>query len=232
MSSPCPPAAPVHQLAVYEPPPDAGFHPLHLDDDLVVVDKPSGLLTVPGRGDHLQDCLIHRVQRHVPDALIVHRLDMATSGLLVLGRGAAMQRALSELFMKRQVHKHYEAVVSGLVELDEGQVDAPLITDWPNRPRQMVDQVHGKPSLTKYTVMARDLEARQTRLLLEPVTGRSHQLRVHMLSIGHVIVGDPLYGPPCLEGEHASRLLLHASELSLPHPVTGATLLMRSACPF
>lgn len=223
--------APVHQLAVYEPPPDEGFAPLYLGDDLVVVDKPAGLLTVPGRGDHLQDCLVHRVQRHVPDALIVHRLDMATSGLVVLGRGAEMQRALSELFMKRQVHKRYEAVVEGLLSLDEGEVDAPLITDWPNRPRQKVDPAHGKPSLTRYRVIERDRQSERTRVLLEPVTGRSHQLRVHMLSIGHVIVGDPLYGSVA-SGEGGSRLLLHASELSLPHPRHGQLLKWVSVCPF
>lgn len=220
-----------HQAAVYEPPPDRGLPCVFQDEHLLVVDKPAGLLTVPGRGEHLQDCLIHRVQRHVPEALIVHRLDMATSGLLILAKGGAMQRELSKLFMGRQVFKRYEAVVMGLVADDAGQIDAPLITDWPNRPRQMVDEVNGKPSQTRFEVMSRDASSERTRLLLEPLTGRSHQLRVHLLSIGHPIVGDPLYGPEAVR-EGADRLLLHASELSLPHPVTAQSLHLHSACPF
>jgi len=206
-----------HQAAVYAPPPDLGWHPLHVDEHLVVMNKPSGLLTVPGRGDHLQDCLIHRVQGHLPEALIVHRLDMDTSGLVILARGPDMQRALSKLFM------------------EAGEIDAPLITDWPNRPRQMIDPVSGKPSLTRFRVLARDEALCQTRVALEPVTGRSHQLRVHLLSLGHPIVGDPLYGPAAMgdnELRLSSRLLLHACELAMPHPWTGEGMHWRSACPF
>jgi tRNA pseudouridine32 synthase/23S rRNA pseudouridine746 synthase len=224
-----------HQAAVYEPPPDQGWQPIHLDEHLVVVDKPSGLLTVPGRGDHLQDCLIHRVQLHLPEALIVHRLDMDTSGLVILARGPDMQRALSKLFMDRLVHKRYEAVVMGLMEPDEGEINAPLITDWPNRPRQMIDSVRGKPSLTRFRVLERDAALRQTRVGLEPVTGRSHQLRVHLLSLGHPIVGDPLYGPASMgdnEARASTRMRLHACELALPHPWSGAHMHWRSACPF
>lgn len=224
-----------HQADVYAPPPDLGWHPVHVDEHLVVMNKPSGLLTVPGRGDHLQDCLIHRVQGHLPDALIVHRLDMDTSGLIILARGPDMQRALSKLFMDRLVHKRYEAVVMGLIGPEEGEIDAPLITDWPNRPRQMIDPVLGKPSLTRFRVLARDEALCQTRVALEPVTGRSHQLRVHLLSLGHPIVGDPLYGPAAM-GDNglrlSSRLLLHACELAMPHPWTGERMHWRSACPF
>lgn len=220
-----------HQLAIYQPPADEGFVPLHVDDDMVVVSKPAGLLTVPGRGEHVQDCLIHRVQQHLPDALIVHRLDMDTSGLVLLGRGPEMQRALSRLFMDRQVYKRYEAVVSGLIAQDRGDIDAPLIADWPNRPRQKVDENQGKPSMTRYRVMDRYPTAWRTRLALEPVTGRSHQLRVHMLCIGHPIVGDPLYGPQPPR-DQAPRLLLHATELRLTHPRSGQAMAWQEACPF
>lgn len=220
-----------HQAAVYDPPPDRGLQPIYLDEHLLVVDKPSGLLTVPGRGEHLQDCLIHRVQRHVPEALIVHRLDMATSGLVLLARGGDMQRALSGLFMHRQVDKRYVALVQGLVPDDEGEIDLPLITDWPRRPRQMVDRVHGKPSQTRYRVLMRDTVLGRSRLDLMPLTGRSHQLRVHCLAIGHPILGDPLYGPDASR-QACERLMLHATALSLPHPVSGERLDVRSVNPF
>jgi tRNA pseudouridine32 synthase / 23S rRNA pseudouridine746 synthase len=220
-----------HQAAVYEPPPDEGLQAVYLDEHLLVVNKPAGLLTVPGRGDHLQDCLIHRVQHHVPEALIVHRLDMATSGLVVLARGPDMQRALSQAFMNRQVYKRYEAVVWGNVAQDEGTVDAPLITDWPRRPRQMVDWAQGKPSQTVFRVTERLSDPTSTRVSLEPLTGRSHQLRVHMLTLGHAILGDPLYGP--LQAQQAStRLLLHACELKLPHPCSDQGLHLTSISPF
>ncbi len=223
--------APNHQAAEYLPPPDEGLSPIYMDEHLLVVDKPPGLLTVPGRGEQFQDCLIHRVQKHVPEALIVHRLDMATSGLVILARGAEMQRTLSWLFMQRQVGKRYEAVVAGLMAVDQGEVDAPLITDWPRRPRQMVDPVHGKPSLTRFQVLERRGDLGRTRVSLEPLTGRSHQLRVHMLSLGHPIVGDPLYGPDEVR-QGASRLLLHACELNLPHPCSKESLHLVSVSPF
>lgn len=188
---------------------------MHEDAQRIVIAKPSGLLSVPGRGAEKQDCAWARVSARYPDALIVHRLDQPTSGLLVLARGEVMQRALSEAFAQRQVHKRYEAVVQGLVSLDEQEIDLPLIADWPNRPRQMVDTLNGKPSLTRLRVLARDLSAGTTRVALEPVTGRSHQLRVHLLAIGHPILGDALYAPQeaC---RRAPRLLLHASALTLP----------------
>lgn len=191
---------------------------LYVDDHLVVAEKPPGLLSVPGRGPDNQDCLAARVQADYPDALIVHRLDMATSGLIALGRGADAQRALSIAFAERRVSKRYVAVVAGEMSEDAGQVDLPLITDWPNRPRQKIDHDIGKPSLTRYRVIERG-EGR-TRVALEPVTGRSHQLRVHLMAIGHPIVGDVFYAPPDVVAQ-SPRLLLHAEALSLPHPETG-----------
>ena len=202
---------------------------LYADDYLVVADKPAGLLSVPGRGPDKQDCLVVRVQAEFGDALTVHRLDMATSGLIVLGRGPEAQRRLSIAFSERRVEKRYVAVVAGMVEVDAGELDLPLITDWPNRPRQMVDHAIGKPSLTYYRVMTR--EAGQTRVALEPVTGRSHQLRVHMMALGHPIVGDALYAPSEIVAA-SERLLLHAEHLVVPHPETGERMAFTSATPF
>jgi tRNA pseudouridine32 synthase/23S rRNA pseudouridine746 synthase len=216
-------------------PSDAGGVPLvAIDDHLVVAEKPAGLLSVPGRGADKQDCAAVRIQRVVRDALVVHRLDMATSGLLLLGRGAAMQRALGRLFETRQVAKRYVAVVAGRIEPAAtedgwGCIDLPLAADWPNRPRQQVDQARGKPSRTRWRVLRHEDDA--TRLELEPVTGRSHQLRVHLQAVGHPILGDLLYGPPPVQGR-APRLLLHASELRLTHPATAAAVQWCSEPPF
>jgi len=225
----------------YLPPPDTGLDLIHADDDLVVVAKPAGLLSVPGRGADRADCMASRVQARFADALIVHRLDMATSGLLVFGRGPEVQRKLSIAFAGRDVHKRYEAVVHGLVQPEQGEIDLPLITDWPRRPRQMVCFERGKPSLTRFRVIARDVQQGTTRISLEPVTGRSHQLRVHLMALGHPIVGDPLYGPDAVAdagrtvgpgGATASRLMLHAAELGLPHPRDGLPQAWRSPVPF
>jgi tRNA pseudouridine32 synthase/23S rRNA pseudouridine746 synthase len=204
---------------------------IHVDDACIVVDKPSGLLSVPGRGEHLQDCMAARVQSQWPDALVVHRLDMATSGLLLLARGAAAQRRLSDAFARREVHKRYVAVVHGLVAPDEGEIDLPLRTDWPNRPRQQVSAEHGKPSLTRWRVLSHDRAQDTTRLELTPVTGRSHQLRVHLLAIGHPILGDTLYAPADVQGR-AERLLLHADALGFAHPVSGGWSSFDSHAPF
>ena len=152
---------------------------------------------------------------------------MATSGLLLMARGAAMQRALSIAFAHRRVMKRYVAVVHGRMAADEGEIDLPLGADWPNRPRQRVDLLDGKASLTRYRVLSRDAATDTSRVELEPVTGRSHQLRVHLLATGHPIVGDVLYG-----AAEAPRLMLHASELSLAHPVSGESLRWRSEVPF
>ncbi len=204
---------------------------IHLDDALLAVDKPADLLAVPGRGPANADCVASRVQAHYPDALIVHRLDMATSGLLLMARGASMQRALSIAFAERRVDKQYIAIVDGLLPEDAGEIDLPLIADWPNRPRQIVDPVSGKPSLTRWQVLARNVQAGRTRMALQPVTGRSHQLRVHLMAIGHPIVGDTLYAPLAVAGA-APRLLLHATRLSLTHPVSGTPLQLHSPPPF
>lgn len=197
----------------------------------MVVDKPSGLLSVPGRGEDKQDCATRRVQSRFPDALVVHRLDMATSGLLVFARSLEMQRLLSDAFATRRVEKRYVAVLGGLVEADERTIDLPLITDWPNRPRQMVCHERGRPSQTLLRVLERDSARQQTRVELLPLTGRSHQLRVHCLAIGHPILGDALYAPPPLQ-QAASRLLLHACELGLPTLGAEPALRLHSPPPF
>lgn len=222
-----------HQLLDYQPPPDQGLDLIWADDHVIVVNKPSGLLSVPGRGEAYADCMASRVQQRYEDALVVHRLDMDTSGLLLFGRGKDMQRVFSELFLHRQVSKRYVALLHGLLQPDEGLIDLPLIADWPNRPRQKVDHEVGKPSQTRFQVISRDDLAQQTRVALEPLTGRSHQLRVHSLALGHPIVGDPLYGPqPVSQAHSTARLCLHAEMLSMPHPVTGELLYCESPCPF
>ncbi len=207
---------------------------LYVDDTLLVADKPSGLLAVPGRGADKQDSLAARVQARYPDALIVHRLDMATSGLMVMARGQAAQRALSRAFAAREVRKRYLAVVSGRLQAphdDWGRIDLPLICDWPNRPRQIVDHANGKPSVTRWRVLEHDEAGSCTRVELEPVTGRSHQLRVHLSELGHPILGDPLYAPPDAQAM-APRLLLHARSLGFAHPLTGEQLRFEIPAPF
>jgi tRNA pseudouridine32 synthase / 23S rRNA pseudouridine746 synthase len=204
---------------------------LHADAHCIVADKPAGLLCVPGRGADKQDCLSARVQAHYPDALIVHRLDMATSGLCVFARGAKMQRRLSEAFARREVRKVYEAIVCGDPGRDEGEIDLPLCADWPNRPRQKVDAQHGKPSLTRWWREGAGPLPGSARLRLEPVTGRSHQLRVHLLAIGHPMLGDTLYGSQTAASA-APRLLLHACRLELMHPAAGEPVAWHSPAPF
>ena len=206
---------------------------LHEDAHLLALVKPAGLLSVPGRGPQNADCLSTRAQRRWPDVLIVHRLDQATSGLLLMARSAAVQRALSSAFAERRVHKRYEALVHGrpsaATDADGwAEIDLPLIVDWPNRPRSKVDHATGKPSRTRWRLLAHDAATDTARLALEPVTGRSHQLRVHLLALGHPIVGDALYGAP----DTAPRLMLHACALRLEHPVSGHTLDLRSDVPF
>jgi len=206
--------------------------PVHADASLLVYDKPSGLLAVPGRGPDKQDCLSARAQARYPDALIVHRLDMATSGLMLLARGPEAQRTLSRAFAARAVHKRYIALVAGrLAPPPEGwgDIDLPILLDWPNRPRRIVDPVQGKPSLTRWRVLGH--EGGNTRVELEPVTGRSHQLRVHLRALGHPILGDALYAPTEIQAM-APRLLLHAWTLSLAHPASGDELRFESPAPF
>ncbi len=211
---------------------------LYGDAHMLAVDKPAGLLSVPGRGADKQDCAAARVRRAYPDALVVHRLDMATSGLLLMARGPAMQRALSRAFEQRRVGKRYVALAAGRIgapaSADDdgwGCIDLPLAADWPKRPRQVVDAVHGRPSRTRWRILGYDVARDATRVELEPVTGRSHQLRVHLLALGHPILGDVLYAPPAVR-ERAPRLLLHASMLEVTHPATGERLRCCSPVPF
>ncbi len=282
---------------------DLAIDVVYEDNALLVLNKPSGLLSVPGKGDDKQDCASARVQAHYPDALVVHRLDMATSGLMLMARGAAAQRDLSKAFASRNVHKRYVAVVAGTLALPNSLlnfplqssvqpslqpspdgwavIDLPIALDWPNRPRRIIDSARGKPSVTLWRVVPdtaptfhanltaqvthaeRDAQVAQaaqavdatlatpalndplppsntpqfdrstsfTRLELSPVTGRSHQLRVHLAALGHPILGDALYAPPNVQAR-ASRLLLHATGLTLAHPVTGQPLQFDSPAPF
>ena len=209
----------------------------HADPHLLVVEKPAGLLSVPGRGEDKQDCLSARLQAAYPDALVVHRLDMATSGLVVFARSPAVQRMLGDAFAARAVHKEYEAVVDGLPDSTAPDadgwhtIDLPLGADWPRRPMQKVDADAGKPSTTRWQLLAHDPQAGTARLRLCPVTGRTHQLRVHLQAIGHPILGDALYAPVAVQAA-APRLLLHATRLALVHPVTGGALQFCSTVPF
>lgn len=197
----------------------------YIDDHLIVADKPCGMLSVPGRAPENQDCVVTRLQALYPDALTVHRLDMVTSGLLLHGRGKEVQVALSKLFESRQVHKRYVALVEGELSQPSGEIELPLRCDWDNRPRQMVDWQLGKPAHTRWQLVGH--ENGNSRVLLEPVTGRSHQLRLHLASIGHPIIGDQMYG-----ARPAPRVCLHASELGFAHPVSGQALLLHSPVPF
>jgi len=210
---------------------------LHADNHLLVLNKPSGLLCVPGRGVDKQDCLAARVRSLYPDALVVHRLDMATSGLCLMARGVQVQRLLGDAFAQRRVTKRYVAVVAGHLraaaglEQDWALIDLPIAADWPNRPLRVIDVERGKPSQTRWRVLGHDAESDTTRVELEPLTGRSHQLRLHLSSLGHPILGDPWYAPAQVHAQ-SSRLLLHASELNFTHPVTGQASAFASAVPF
>ena len=224
---------------------------IHADDHIVVLNKPSGLLAVPGKTSDV--CLSLQVQAEFEDALIVHRLDMATSGLMVMARGIAMQRLLNASFSERRVHKRYVAVVQGRADGGHGgygpcsvspargagssftcaepiapiptvegwhTIDLPIIVDWPRRPLRKICHETGKPSTTRWRCTGFDGERHISRLELEPVTGRSHQLRVHLQAIGHPILGDTLYAPAQVAAA-SPRLLLHAAELAFAHPANG-----------
>lgn len=213
-----------------------GFELVHADASLLVLNKPAGLLSVPGRGADKQDCLSTRVQQHYPDALVVHRLDMATSGLLLMARSISIQRALGALFERRQVDKRYIAVVDGTLADAPGAggwglIDLPIAVDWPRRPLRIIDTQQGKASQTRWRVLAHDAAVDNTRLELAPLTGRSHQLRVHLQAVGHPILGDALYGDAAVQAR-AARLLLHASALALVHPVSGQRMQFDSPAPF
>ncbi|AXX99064.1 RluA family pseudouridine synthase [Profundibacter amoris] len=215
------------QGSVYNPP-QGPLAILHHDHELLLVDKPSGLLSVPGKGEHLADCLIARVQAVFAEALLVHRLDRDTSGVMVFALTRHAQRHLGLQFEKRQVKKTYIARVFGRVGEKTGTVDLPLIVDWPNRPLQHVDFENGKQAVTDWRVLK--YEENATRVRLFPQTGRSHQLRVHMREIGHPILGDPFYATG--EARKAERLMLHAESLRLRHPDGGKGLTFKANCPF
>jgi tRNA pseudouridine32 synthase/23S rRNA pseudouridine746 synthase len=200
----------------YAPPPDTGLQLIYQDDALLVIDKPAGLLSVPGRGETLLDCALHRVQKRFAPALLVHRLDEATSGLLMFALSREVQRKLSWAFATRQVKKIYLARVHGVLQPESGLIDAPIAKDWPLRPLHHVNLESGKPAQTAYQMLLKDEQSAQSLCRLEPQTGRTHQLRVHLQHIGHPIVGDMLYGP---QQDDAPRLMLHASNLELAHPV-------------
>jgi tRNA pseudouridine32 synthase/23S rRNA pseudouridine746 synthase len=209
-------------------PPDVPLNIIHQDDSLLLVNKPNGLLSVPGKGDHLSDCLIARLRVAFPEVLLVHRLDMDTSGVMVFALTAAAQRHLGLQFEKRQMKKAYVAKVWGHVVKDTGTIDLPLIVDWPNRPLQHVNHATGKPAQTDWRVIRR--EENSTRIRLYPKTGRSHQLRVHMREIGHPILGDPLYAMG--DAQDFPRMMLHAESLKLRHPNGGESMTFRAKVPF
>ncbi|MEO0765042.1 MAG: RluA family pseudouridine synthase [Pseudomonadota bacterium] len=211
----------------YNPPSDP-LDVLHEDAEMLVVSKPSGLLSVPGKGEHLSDCLIARVRTVWPHALLVHRLDRDTSGVMVFGLTPHAQRFLSKQFELRAAKKTYVARVWGRLTPKTGRVDLPLIVDWPNRPRQHVDHENGKVAVTDWRVL-RD-SATETRVRLMPQTGRSHQLRVHMQALGHPILGDPFYAEG--EARDYERLMLHSEELRIKHPDSGRMMRFRAPAPF
>jgi tRNA pseudouridine32 synthase/23S rRNA pseudouridine746 synthase len=200
---------------------------IYQDQFVVAVNKPHGLLSVPGLGAENQDCMISRLEQLVPDAKVVHRLDCHTSGVMLFAIGVGMQRALSKMFHDRQMQKQYIAVVRQWLDEDSGVIQLPMRCDIENRPRQIVDHEHGKSALTCWQVMHRQSDA--VRLLLKPETGRTHQLRVHCAAMGNPIVGDKLYGNDVTE---QPRMLLHARSLIFLHPVTGEEMNLRADCEF
>ena len=209
-------------------PPDVPLDVVHVDHEILVVGKPEGLLSVPGKGEHLADCLLSRVQAAFPDALLVHRLDRDTSGVMVFALTAHAQRHLGLQFEKRHIKKAYVARVWGEMTEKTGIVDLPLAVDWPNRPRQIVDHENGRPALTEWR--AQRSGNGETRLRLFPKTGRSHQLRVHCLALGHPILGDPLYATG--EALQYPRMMLHSESLRLRHPDGGIGMTFKVKTPF
>ena len=210
-------------------PPDGDPVILYEDRQIIVVDKPSGLLSVPGKLEGRQDCLVSRLQAIRWDALLVHRLDCDTSGVMIFGRTKGAQGFLGQEFEKRRAKKSYIARVAGEIAGESGHIDLPLCADWPNRPRQMVSHEHGRPAQTDWEVIGRG--ENETRVKLTPLTGRSHQLRVHMLELGHAILGDPIYADGADYEDHP-RLMLHAHTLGLHHPETGEWMDFSAPIPF
>ena len=213
----------------------AGLECLYADDELLVLAKPPGLLCVPGRGPDKQDCLSARAQQRWPEALIVHRLDQATSGLVLMARNPEMQRRLGRAFELREVHKRYQAIVAGPMAAPEigawMDINLPIAADWERRPLRVIDPVRGKPSQTRWRVLAHDGATHTTRIELEPVTGRTHQLRVHLAAVGHAILGDALYADSATHAQ-APRLLLHACWLAFEHPGTRQWIEFSLRAPF
>jgi tRNA pseudouridine32 synthase/23S rRNA pseudouridine746 synthase len=209
-------------------PPQGEIPILHEDADLLLVDKPAGLLSVPGKGPELADCLIARLQRAFPTVRLVHRLDRDTSGVMVFALTEHAQRHLGQQFETRKTRKTYLARLAGRLEPKTGEIDLPMIVDWPNRPRQKVCHETGKPALTGWKVLT--AEEDESRVRLFPLTGRSHQLRVHTLALGHPILGDTLYAPET--ADRYPRMMLHAEELRLNHPESGRGLTVRAPAPF
>ncbi|WP_138936189.1 pseudouridine synthase [Roseovarius arcticus] len=207
-------------------PPMTPLNVLHADHEMMAVEKPAGLLSVPGKGAHMADCLLSRVQAAFPTALLVHRLDRDTSGVMVFALTPHAQRFLSMQFEERRARKSYIARVAGRMVGKAGEIDLPLIVDWPNRPRQMVCHETGKPSLTEYRVIK--VGEDESRVRLRPRTGRTHQLRVHLLALGHPILGDPLY----TAGDGFARMMLHAEELRINHPESRRGMSFRVKAPF
>ncbi|QIR15688.1 bifunctional tRNA pseudouridine(32) synthase/23S rRNA pseudouridine(746) synthase RluA [Shewanella aestuarii] len=214
---------------IYNPPTDPWLDIIHQDKDIIVINKPSGLLSVPGREPQYHDSIFSRVLAEHPNSQIVHRLDMATSGVMVLALRKNAERELKRQFRERETHKVYYARVAGHVSQSVTEVNLPLICDWPNRPKQKVDHQLGKPSTTLVEVVS--YAKRSTLVKLTPISGRSHQLRVHMMALGHPILGDGFYADP-LAKSLASRLLLHASELSIKHPYSHTPMHFIAQAPF
>jgi tRNA pseudouridine32 synthase / 23S rRNA pseudouridine746 synthase len=217
--------------------PDTALKILYLDPWLAVIDKPSGLLSVAGRGTEKADCVVARAKRLWPEACEVHRLDQDTSGIIVIACDSETQRRLHAAFAERIVDKRYIAIAAGHMDADYGEIDLPLMKDWPNRPLQKVDHEHGKPSQTRWRVLRRtemsttDGELPVTRVELVPLTGRSHQLRLHLREIGHPILGDTFYAPPVIVAA-APRLLLHAAMIRFRHPWSNEQVTFHCECPF
>jgi tRNA pseudouridine32 synthase/23S rRNA pseudouridine746 synthase len=220
---------PLPTLLDYHPPLEPYLAVVHADDDLLILDKQSGLLSVPGRHPSLWDSIRYRARQRWPTAEMVHRLDKDTSGIILMALNKRAHGRLGIQFEQRTTRKSYVARVWGVMENDNGHIDLPLMTDWENKPRQKVDHEHGRPAQTEWQVIAREPNA--TRVRLFPLTGRTHQLRVHMRAIGHVILGDAFYA----EGDAltaADRLQLHAEELGFIHPTTGEPVKFVVPAPF
>lgn len=222
-------------LKIYNPPQTPHLEVIYQDEAFLVLNKPSGLLSVPGKNPDHNDSLLTRAEQDFPDSLLVHRLDMETSGVFLMARSKSVQKHIGLQFEKRRTRKTYVACVSGHLKEDSGTVDLPLICDWPNRPRQKVDHEGGKPAQTHWRCLTRDQQKHGgiefSRIELTPITGRSHQLRVHMQALGHPILGDPFYADEPARNA-ADRLLLHAERLSVMHPNTQKFIEFKAPSPF